>query len=92
MSAQKEGVLAKLPARLRAAEPGEVRALAHLALGRIFGMLLRPYQPGDEATYHECRAIVLDASDELALRGEMCSPRRYEPHAMTSLYKPPERA
>jgi hypothetical protein len=31
-----------------------------LALGRIFGMMSRPSQPGDVAEYERCRAIVLD--------------------------------
>lgn len=88
-----DDMLVNLTARCRMAEPHELRALAELALGRVFGMLLRPYKPGDLETYSECRAVVLEVSEELAQRGgERRATRRCEPHAMTSLYKPPARA
>jgi len=38
---------------------------AELALGRIFGMLMRPTQPGDVEEYERCRCLVLDACDPL---------------------------
>ena len=43
----------------------ERRALAELALGRIFRMGSRPYQEGDIAEYYRCRDIVLDAAEAL---------------------------
>lgn len=33
---------------------------AELAMGRIFGMLQRPYKDGDEIEYARCRNIILD--------------------------------
>jgi hypothetical protein len=45
-----------------------------LALGRIFGMMQRPEQPGDVAEYERCRRIVLD---ELAPLGPVVS---YQPN------------
>ena len=38
----------------------ERRALASLALGRIFRLAARPEQPGDAAEYERCRAIITD--------------------------------
>lgn len=38
-----------------------------LALGRLFRMLSRPWQPGDDAVYSKCRAIILDAADEAGI-------------------------
>lgn len=32
-----------------------------MALGRIFGMMQRPFQPGDVEEYERCRALVMDA-------------------------------
>lgn len=32
----------------------------NLAMGRIFGMMSRPYRPGDDAEYARCRGIILD--------------------------------
>lgn len=32
-----------------------------LAIGRIFRLASRPEEPGDAASYEECRAIILDA-------------------------------
>jgi hypothetical protein len=43
--------------------PEDARALVPLALGRLFAMMMRPYQPGDEDTYHAIRSIVLDATE-----------------------------
>lgn len=40
-------------------------ALACLAIGRIFRLASRPEQPGDVAEYERCRAIVLDAVEEM---------------------------
>ncbi len=40
--------------------------LAELALGRIFGILSRPFQDGDVEEYERCRAIVLDAAEPIA--------------------------
>jgi hypothetical protein len=34
-----------------------------LALGRLFAIMSRPYEPGDDDTYMACRAIVLDATE-----------------------------
>lgn len=36
------------------------RTLAELALGRIFLLGSRPFQPGDTEEYERCRAIILD--------------------------------
>jgi hypothetical protein len=38
-----------------------------LALGRLFRMLSRPWQPGDDAVFFKCRAIILDAADEAGI-------------------------
>ena len=35
------------------------------ALGRIFSMMSRPSQPGDEAEYARCRAAVMDVVEPL---------------------------
>lgn len=40
-------------------------ALVHLALGRIFRLMSRPFQEGDIEDYERCRAIVMDASDPI---------------------------
>lgn len=40
-------------------------ALAQLAIGRILRMGSRATQPGDVEEYERCRAIVLDATDEI---------------------------
>lgn len=37
--------------------------IVSLAMGRIFRLLSRPTQPGDEAEYERCRRIIMDASD-----------------------------
>lgn len=37
------------------------KALAQLALGRIFKLASRPTQEGDIQEYERCRAIILDA-------------------------------
>lgn len=42
--------------------PAEVQ----LALGRIFRLMSRPAQPGDMAAYEAARALVLEASGEVA--------------------------
>ena len=39
------------------------RQTVNLALGRIFGMLQRPGQPGDAAEYERCRMLVLSIVD-----------------------------
>jgi len=36
------------------------RQLVQLALGRVFRILSRPFQPGDVEEYERCRAIILD--------------------------------
>lgn len=41
----------------------ERKAAVHLALGRIFLLLSRPYQPGDEAEFANARAVILEATD-----------------------------
>lgn len=43
----------------------ERRALAELALGRLFRIGSRPFKEGDIAEYYRCRAIVLDAVEVL---------------------------
>jgi hypothetical protein len=43
--------------------PDELAQLAHLALGRLFRIMSRPYQPGDDAEYGRVRGIILDASE-----------------------------
>ena len=47
--------------------------LVALALGRIFRMGARPFQSGDIEEYERCRAIVLDAAEDM-------TGRTYEPH------------
>lgn len=37
-----------------------------LAIGRIFGMLQRPYREGDAEEYERCRAIVMAAGEARA--------------------------
>jgi hypothetical protein len=51
-----------------------------LALGRIFGMMQRPTQPGDVEEYERCRAVILD---------ELCPgtdplPKTYRPNYLES--------
>ena len=46
----------------------ENKQAVRLALGRIFLLLSRPTQPGDEAVYWACRDIILD-----------CAPAQEEP-------------
>lgn len=41
----------------------EKQDAVRLALGRIFGMMLRPSEAGDVEEYERCRAIVLDVTD-----------------------------
>jgi hypothetical protein len=40
------------------------RAAVKAALGRMFRMMMRPYQEGDVAEYEKCRGVVLDCSPE----------------------------
>jgi hypothetical protein len=39
----------------------DTQAAASLAIGRIFGMMQRPNQPGDVEEYERCRSIILNA-------------------------------
>ena len=41
----------------------ETKAVVNLALGRLFRILSRPYQEGDDDEYMRCRSIVLDAHE-----------------------------
>ena len=41
----------------------ESRAITELALGRIFRLLSRPYQPGDIEQYEKCRKVVMELAD-----------------------------
>lgn len=34
-----------------------------LALGRLFRIMSRPYQPGDIEQYERCRTIIMDAAE-----------------------------
>lgn len=38
---------------------GEERVAVTLAIGRLFRILSRPYQLGDEEQYERCRAVVM---------------------------------
>ena len=40
--------------------PLEVR----MTLGRLFRMLSRPWEPGDDEAYRKCRSIILNAAEE----------------------------
>lgn len=37
----------------------EERQAVTLAIGRLFRILSRPYEPGDEEQYERCRAVVM---------------------------------
>lgn len=50
---------------IRLADDYELRRLSECALGRIFGMMQRPSQPGDVAEYDRCRAIVMACAEAL---------------------------
>lgn len=41
----------------------ERKAAVQLALGRIFRLLSRPNQPGDEVEFANARAVILEATD-----------------------------
>jgi len=41
------------------ASPEEKRALARLAIGRLFLLGSRPHQEGDDEAYAECRAVLI---------------------------------
>lgn len=43
----------------------ELRQVMELAIGRLFGMMMRPHQPGDLETYEELRALVYAISARL---------------------------
>lgn len=66
MLTSSERVLVGLPPEL----DEEQRRVVSMAIGRLFRLLCRPYQEGDEAEYERVRAIVL----ELVLES-----RSYEP-------------
>ena len=51
---------------IAAASQSEKDQLVELALGRIFSLMMRPYQDGDIAVYEECRAIVRACAPESA--------------------------
>jgi hypothetical protein len=40
-----------------------LRVEVKLALGRIFRLMSRAFEPGDVAQYEACRALILDASE-----------------------------
>lgn len=48
----------------------EMPPLVQMALGRLFLMAQRPYQPGDEDTFHAIRSIVLDEAERRGLSHE----------------------
>lgn len=52
--------------RLLPTDANESKTLAHLALGRLFRIMRRPYQDGDMEQYHQLRAILLNTSPEPA--------------------------
>jgi hypothetical protein len=37
--------------------------LVSLAIGRLFRIMSRPYQEGDDAEYQRCRGIILDHAE-----------------------------
>ena len=37
----------------------EERTAVTMAIGRLFRVLSRPYEPGDEEQYERCRAVVM---------------------------------
>lgn len=53
------------------------RQAVSMALGRLFAIASRPYQPGDEKTYEAIRAIVLDATEPQPLGYEPSYARDY---------------
>lgn len=42
----------------------ERKALAQLALGRLFRIMSRPFQPGDHEQFEQIREILLGESNE----------------------------
>jgi hypothetical protein len=39
--------------------------VVELALGRLFRIASRPFEPGDLADYERCRTVILDALDPM---------------------------
>jgi hypothetical protein len=54
-----------MTAKHKPATPLEVQ----LALGRIFRIMSRPYQPGDDDEYTRCRSIIMNYSEGLKADG-----------------------
>lgn len=46
----------------------EARVMLTLAIGRLLRIGSRPYQPGDDKTYADCRAVAMEAADVLRLK------------------------
>lgn len=53
----------KTPTNLDTATKAELDKLAELALGRLFGIMSRPFQDGDHETYEACKAIITAAAE-----------------------------
>lgn len=47
----------------------EARQLINAAIGRLFLLGSRPYQPGDEKQFADCRQAVLEAAEVLDICG-----------------------
>jgi hypothetical protein len=45
----------------------EARVVGLMAMGRVFRLMSRPYQPGDELEYAVARAACLDAAAVLGM-------------------------
>lgn len=45
----------------------EAQTALRLSIGRLFRMASRPAEPGDAATFHDCRRTALDAAEALGM-------------------------
>ena len=48
------------------------RRFVKCAIGRLFSIMSRPYQPGDEEEYEKCRRVVTELCDEPSDDFQVC--------------------
>lgn len=54
---------------------GEAATIVKMAIGRLFLLGSRPFQPGDIEQYEDCRRVILANSPNSSNSWEPCYPR-----------------
>lgn len=52
----------------------EARTAMHLAIGRLFRIMSRPYQEGDIEQFYMCEKVVMDAAQVLGIEARDNTP------------------